>query len=79
MRKLNTSIEVKLLAVADPGFDLRGGRGLACFSHNSIRIKLKINRERKRKVKTKHFGHKKILGPRPLGGARAGCAPPWIR
>ena len=22
------------------------------------------------------FGHTKIIGPRPLGGARAGCAPP---
>jgi len=30
--------------------------------------------------KKERFGHKKITGPRPLGGgARAGCAPPWIR
>ena len=25
--------------------------------------------------KNKRFGHKKIIGPRPLEGARAGCAP----
>jgi len=31
--------------------------------------------------KIQRFGHKKIIGPRPLGGgARAGCAPPpWFR
>ena len=41
---------------------------------------LKINRERSERrkiVKTKRFGHKKILGPRPLGGGgRAPGAPP---
>jgi len=33
-------------------------------------------REREKIEKNKRFGHKKIIGPRPLGGARAGCAPP---
>jgi len=54
---------------------------LACFGHISIRIMLKnvkINRER-RKIREKlAFWHKKIIGPRPLGG-RAPGAPPWIR
>ena len=26
--------------------------------------------------KNERFGNQKIIGPRPLGGARAGCAPP---
>jgi len=32
--------------------------------------------ERRKNAKNWRFGHKKIIGPRPLGGARAGCAPP---
>ena len=32
--------------------------------------------ERGKIEKIKRFGHKKIIGPRPLGGARTGCAPP---
>jgi len=36
-----------------------------------------IERSERGKIeKNKRFGHKKIIGPRPLGGARAGCAPP---
>jgi len=38
-----------------------------------------MNRERSERGKIEkkmRFGHKKIIGPRPLGGARAGCAPP---
>jgi len=39
-----------------------------------------MNRERSERGKNEknwRFGHKKIIGPRPLGGgARAGCAPP---
>jgi len=48
----------------------------------SIKFRLQINRERSERGKNEkieRFGHKKIIGPRPLGGARAGCAPPWIR
>ena len=55
---------------------------LACFWHISITIMLKMNRERSERRKQwekKRFGHDKIIGPRPLGAARAGCAPPWIR
>ena len=38
-----------------------------------------MNRERSERGKNEkkwRFGHTKIIGPRPLGGARAGCAPP---
>jgi len=42
-----------------------------------------MNRERSERVKNEkkwRFGHKKIIGPRPLGGgARRVRPPPWIR
>jgi len=40
---------------------------------------LKIKRERRKKWEKKRFGHKKIIGPRPLGGGRRVRPPPWIR
>jgi len=51
----------------------------AVLYHISIKIRLKMNRERSEQgkiEKNKRFGHKKIIGPQPLGGARAGCGPP---
>jgi len=37
---------------------------------------LKINRERRKNEKNWRFGHKKIVGPRPLGGRAPGAPPP---
>ena len=53
-----------------------------CFGYIYIKIMLYINRDKASEEnfeKNERFEHKK--GPRPLGGARAGCAspPPWIR
>jgi len=48
------------------------------FDHISINIMLKINRERSERRKISVLGMKKHRSV-AIRGARAGCAPPWIR
>jgi len=42
---------------------------LACFNHISIKIMLKLIASEENFEKYYRFGHTKIIGPRPLGGA----------
>jgi len=51
---------------------------LACSCHIAIKIMLKTKRAKKKLDQFERFGHKKIIGPRPLGGGRR-VRPPWIR
>ena len=61
-----------LISVADPGLDLTGDVE-RCFEHVSFKTMFKMNRERIERNKSKFsvLGIQ-IIGPRPLGAARAG-------
>ena len=67
-------IKHKLLSGADPGFQARGAHFKKIAPIGGRReICLGISCEKSR------FYAKKVIFFPILGGARAGCAPPWIR
>ena len=47
---------------------------LVCFGHISIKIMIKIHRDRRKKIENYSvLGIKTIIGPRPLGGGAPGA------